>query len=260
MDRLESVPEWIRSVIEQRITDGHLEPGDRIGLKSELQAEFRVAGPTLDQALKLLANDGLVSLRRGRRVVSSSPSLNRCFGSAQSNCGRETPSRWGRTSSCERPSPRCWASRLPGPPIGTPKTSPNSMRSQDISTTPRSPSIPSASSGGGTAAAEARRQRDLAFDLPEPPRCSRGSDHRCGLPRHRARSLPGASTDRGACQLVPRSRRRRHRARPGVRRGRENRLTAGSRWSSCHHRIGVAETSLGDGRIRRQSPQDLAQD
>ena len=28
----------------------------------------------------------------------------------------------------------------------------------------------------------------------------------------------------------------------------ENRLTAGSRWSSCHHRIGVTETSLGDGR------------
>ncbi len=79
MDRLESVPEWIRSVIEQRITDGHLEPGDRIGLKSELQAEFRVAGPTLDQALKLLANDGLVSLRRGPKggvfVAQSQPVL-----------------------------------------------------------------------------------------------------------------------------------------------------------------------------------------
>lgn len=64
-DRVESVPEWIRGVLEDRITAGELEPGDRIGLKSDLQREFAVSGPTLDQALKLLENDGLIMLRRG---------------------------------------------------------------------------------------------------------------------------------------------------------------------------------------------------
>jgi DNA-binding FadR family transcriptional regulator len=64
-NRIDSMPGWIRTVLEDRITSGALEPGDRIGLKSELQDEFDVSGPTLDQALKLLENDGLITLRRG---------------------------------------------------------------------------------------------------------------------------------------------------------------------------------------------------
>lgn len=78
-DRVESMPEWIRTVLEDRITGGDLEPGDRIGLKSDLQDEFEVAGPTLDQALKLLENDGLIALRRGPKggvfVARSEPVL-----------------------------------------------------------------------------------------------------------------------------------------------------------------------------------------
>jgi DNA-binding FadR family transcriptional regulator len=78
-NRVDSMPEWIRSVLEGRITGGELEPGDRIGLKSELQDEFEVSGPTLDQALKLLENDGLVTLRRGPKggvfVARSQPVL-----------------------------------------------------------------------------------------------------------------------------------------------------------------------------------------
>jgi DNA-binding FadR family transcriptional regulator len=74
----DSAPESIRRVLERRITGG-LEPGDRIGLKSDLQKEFRVAGPTLDTALKLLVNDGLVTLRRGPKggvfVARSQPVL-----------------------------------------------------------------------------------------------------------------------------------------------------------------------------------------
>jgi DNA-binding FadR family transcriptional regulator len=61
----DSVPESIRRVLETRITGEGLEPGHRLGLKSELQREFGVAGPTIDQALKLLVNDGLISIRRG---------------------------------------------------------------------------------------------------------------------------------------------------------------------------------------------------
>jgi DNA-binding FadR family transcriptional regulator len=66
-DRLgfDSVPESIRRVLETRITGDELQPGHRLGLKSELQAEFGVAGPTIDQALKLLVNDGLIAIRRG---------------------------------------------------------------------------------------------------------------------------------------------------------------------------------------------------
>ena len=255
MDRLESVPEWIRSVIEQRITDGHLEPGDRIGLKSELQAEFRVAGPTLDQALKLLANDGLVSLRRGPKggvfVAQSQPVLRL---GTKATVGEKRPVAGGEYRAARGPhlAPR----RLGCPGRRSGPQRPRRTRCDRRTSRQRRDLLRYAARHmeGAPLAAEACRQRHFAFDLPEPPRCSRGSDHRCGLPRHRARSFPGASTDRGACQLVPRRRRRRHRARPGVRRGREDRLAAGSRWSSCHNRVGVTETSLGDGRIRRTVP------
>lgn len=75
----DSAPGWIRRVLEQRITAGGLVPGDRIGLKSDLQKEFGVAGPTLDTALKLLVNDGLVAMRRGPKggvfVARSQPVL-----------------------------------------------------------------------------------------------------------------------------------------------------------------------------------------
>lgn len=63
--QVDSAPESIRRVIEKRITTGELHPGDRIGLKSDLLKEYRVSAPTLDTALKLLANDGLIVLRRG---------------------------------------------------------------------------------------------------------------------------------------------------------------------------------------------------
>jgi len=61
----DSMPESIRREIERRIIEDGLQSGDRLGLKSELQREFKVAGPTMDQALRLLANDHLVTVRRG---------------------------------------------------------------------------------------------------------------------------------------------------------------------------------------------------
>jgi DNA-binding FadR family transcriptional regulator len=61
----DSRPEAIRRAIEARILEGKMRPGDRLGLKSELQKEFDVAGPTIAQALTLLTNDGLISMRRG---------------------------------------------------------------------------------------------------------------------------------------------------------------------------------------------------
>lgn len=78
-DERDSTPEWVRRVLEDRITAGDTEPGDRLGLKSDLQKEFGVAGPTLDTALTLLVNDGLVTLRRGPKggvfVARSHPVL-----------------------------------------------------------------------------------------------------------------------------------------------------------------------------------------
>ena len=77
--RFESAPEGIRRILEKLIYEKGLEPGDRIGLKSELQRGFRVSGPTIDTALKLLVNDGLVTLRRGPKggvfVARSQPVL-----------------------------------------------------------------------------------------------------------------------------------------------------------------------------------------
>jgi DNA-binding FadR family transcriptional regulator len=61
----DSRPEAIRRAIETRIIEGKMRPGDRLGRKSELQKEFDVAGPTIAQALTLLTNDGLISMRRG---------------------------------------------------------------------------------------------------------------------------------------------------------------------------------------------------
>jgi DNA-binding FadR family transcriptional regulator len=61
----DSRPEAIRRAIEARILEGKMRPGDRLGLKAELQREFDVAGPTIAQALTLLTNDGLISMRRG---------------------------------------------------------------------------------------------------------------------------------------------------------------------------------------------------
>jgi DNA-binding FadR family transcriptional regulator len=61
----DSRPEAIRRAIESRILEGKMQPGDRLGLKAELQKEFDVAGPTIAQALTLLTNDGLISMRRG---------------------------------------------------------------------------------------------------------------------------------------------------------------------------------------------------
>jgi DNA-binding FadR family transcriptional regulator len=61
----DSRPEAIRRTIEARIIDGKMQPGDRLGLKADLQKEFDVAGPTIAQALTLLTNDGLISMRRG---------------------------------------------------------------------------------------------------------------------------------------------------------------------------------------------------
>ncbi len=64
-ERFDSIPERIRREIERRILEDGMQPGDRLGLKRELQVEFSVAGPTIDQALRLLADDGLVTVRRG---------------------------------------------------------------------------------------------------------------------------------------------------------------------------------------------------
>jgi DNA-binding FadR family transcriptional regulator len=61
----DSRPEAIRRAIEARIVEGKMRPGDRLGLKADLQKEFDVAGPTIAQALTLLTNDGLISMRRG---------------------------------------------------------------------------------------------------------------------------------------------------------------------------------------------------
>ncbi len=114
----DSRPEAIRRAIETRILEGKMRPGDRLGLKSELQKEFDVAGPTIAQALTLLTNDGLISMRRGPGAGSSSSAAGRCSGGAPSDWPRGRRSRWPRTSSCGSSSTPCWPCRPGGPRIG----------------------------------------------------------------------------------------------------------------------------------------------
>jgi DNA-binding FadR family transcriptional regulator len=51
--------------IEQAILRSEFAPGDRLGTKSELQKEFRVAAGTINEALRMLQMHGLVEIRPG---------------------------------------------------------------------------------------------------------------------------------------------------------------------------------------------------
>ena len=65
--------------IEQAILRSEFAPGDRLGTKSELQKEFRVAAGTLNEALRMLQMRGLVEIRPGPGggvfVATASPSV-----------------------------------------------------------------------------------------------------------------------------------------------------------------------------------------
>ncbi|MGA2872234.1 MAG: GntR family transcriptional regulator [Candidatus Dormibacteria bacterium] len=64
--------------IRQLISDGALGPGERLPTEAGFASRFRVGRTTVREALKLLENDGLIQVRRGRgRFVSATPLVRR---------------------------------------------------------------------------------------------------------------------------------------------------------------------------------------
>src|ERR1700734_3183719 len=59
-------PEDVRRVLAERISAGHLRPGQRLGAERALAAELGVSGATLRQALAVLAETGVVRRVPGR--------------------------------------------------------------------------------------------------------------------------------------------------------------------------------------------------
>ncbi len=59
-------PEDVRRVLAERISAGHLRPGQRLGAERALAAELRVSRATLRQALAVLADSGMVRRIPGR--------------------------------------------------------------------------------------------------------------------------------------------------------------------------------------------------
>ena len=55
--------------IEQRILDGELRSGDRLPTERELAEQFQVSRTAVREALKILAQKGLVDMRPGRGTI-----------------------------------------------------------------------------------------------------------------------------------------------------------------------------------------------
>jgi len=68
---LDPVPRYARvaQLLRQRINKGIWQPGDRLPSLEELMAEFDVARVTVRQAISLLAQEGRVTVGRGRGTV-----------------------------------------------------------------------------------------------------------------------------------------------------------------------------------------------
>jgi len=67
-------PEDVRRVLAERISAGHLRPGQRLGAERALAADLGVSRATLRQALAVLADSGVVRRvpgRGGRHVGQS---------------------------------------------------------------------------------------------------------------------------------------------------------------------------------------------
>jgi GntR family transcriptional regulator, transcriptional repressor for pyruvate dehydrogenase complex len=59
------VAEVVASVLRERIVSGELGDGDMLPKQDELIEEFRISRPTLREALRMLENEGLITVRRG---------------------------------------------------------------------------------------------------------------------------------------------------------------------------------------------------
>ena len=65
--------ESIAQALRDDITSGRLKPGDQLPTVVQLAAEFTVAAGTAHRAMTRLADEGLVTVTRGRRAVVAQP-------------------------------------------------------------------------------------------------------------------------------------------------------------------------------------------
>jgi GntR family transcriptional regulator len=77
VDRNDHLPLYIqlKNIIEEKIKEEDLNPGDIIPSEKELQQEFGVSRITVRQAIKELENEGLVKKKQGKGTFVSFPKL-----------------------------------------------------------------------------------------------------------------------------------------------------------------------------------------
>jgi len=77
--RVPRVADMVAHEIRNRIVAGTIEDGGALPSHQELGAEFGVSGPSIREALRILENEGLITVRRGRSggAVVHRPSHNR---------------------------------------------------------------------------------------------------------------------------------------------------------------------------------------
>src|SRR4051812_49990470 len=59
--------EVVAGILRERIIDGELTDGDLLPKQDELLEEFRISRPSMREALRILENDGLLTVRRGNQ-------------------------------------------------------------------------------------------------------------------------------------------------------------------------------------------------
>lgn len=64
-DRLPKVAEILADAIREEIVNGVLADGERIPTQDDLMEQYRVGRPAVREALRILENEGLVSIQRG---------------------------------------------------------------------------------------------------------------------------------------------------------------------------------------------------
>lgn len=73
LDRSPSLTDAVIDQLSKAIVTGHFKPGQRL-IENDLATELGISRASLPEALRALANEGLIELRRGRGAIVASPS------------------------------------------------------------------------------------------------------------------------------------------------------------------------------------------
>ena len=75
LDRLPSLTDAVIEQLSKAIVTGYFKPGQRL-VENDLATMLGISRAPLREALRALANEGLIELRRGRGAIVASPSAN----------------------------------------------------------------------------------------------------------------------------------------------------------------------------------------